>query len=453
LFTAKFQRLKPAREQYIPRIAKHEVLRQKEWPDTKTNQEIVTIMGIMSGLRCPRCGNEPAAKTVFKCGECSTILEVRLDLSHLTRSDLYRLRRSSDTTIWRWFDFFPVERRSSIVSLGEGYTPVIHSRQLGENLKIARLYLKNDTVLPTGSLKDRSNSVGVSKAKELGFTTATVMSTGNAAASVAAYAAAAGLKSVVMVPIGTAPSKIIQARACGASVIVVSGDFDREVAQLYRAALTEFGWYDCLSSNPYRNEGKKSYAYELFDQLDEHVPDWVIHPTAGGTGIYAMWKGFQEFITLGWAHRAPRLAAAQSAAAAPIVASFEKGLSHIEPVVARPTVAESIEVGNPASMGRRALAALRESKGRPVGLTDEEILEAQYLTAKLTGIFAEPAAATSVAGAKKLRQAGVIGPDDMVVCNLTGHGLKQPDVIKVADEELRPIAPTLEALRKRVSMS
>ncbi|MBI1996529.1 MAG: threonine synthase, partial [Deltaproteobacteria bacterium] len=344
-------------------------------------------------FRCPKCGSEPPSKTIFSCASCSSILEVGVDIAHLTRADFQTMRESRDHSIWRWFEFFPVEDRGSIVSLGEGSTPLIHAARLGERLHIPNLYLKNDTVLPTGSLKDRSNSVGLSVAKELSFTTATVMSTGNAAASVAAYAAAAGLKSVVLVPKGTAPSKIIQARVYGATVIVVDGDFDYEVARLYKAAVQEFGWYDCLSSNPYRDDGKKSYAYEMVDQLDGQIPDWVIHPTAGGTGIYAMWKGFKEFLSLGWIERAPKLVAAQSEAAAPIVAAFEKGLADIEPVVARETVAESIQVGNPVSLGWRALAALRESGGTAVALSDEEILEAQFLTGSLAGIFAEPAAA------------------------------------------------------------
>jgi threonine synthase len=410
-------------------------------------------MGIVSALRCPKCGHEPASKVVFQCPDCRSILEVNLAIDHLTRSDFQRMCDSHDRTIWRWFDFFPIESRASIVSLGEGSTPLIDASRLGENLGISRLYLKNDTVLPTGSLKDRSNTVGISKAKEFGFTTATVMSTGNAAASVAAYSAAAAMRSVVMVPVGTAPSKIIQARAYGATVVVVDGDFDYEVGKLYKAAVHEFGWYDCLSSNPYRDEGKKSYAYELVDQLNSEVPDWVIHPTAGGTGIYAMWKGFQEFHSLGWIQKLPRLVASQSDAAAPITAAFEKGLTDIEPVIARPTVAESIQVGNPVSLGWRALAALRESKGTAVALSDEEILEAQALTGRLAGIFAEPAAATSVAAAKKLRGDGIIRGDDLVVCNLTGHGLKQPEVIRWRDQEMRPIPPTLVALREQIRRS
>jgi len=407
-------------------------------------------MGLVKSLRCPKCGSEAVSRTAFQCAECRSVLEIQVKIDHLTRSDFKAMRQNRDRSIWRWFDFFPVEKPSSIVSLGEGDTPLIHASRLGEKMGIPNLYLKNDTVLPTGSLKDRSNSVGISVAREWGVKTAAVMSTGNAAASVAAYAAAAGIESIVMVPRGTAPSKIVQARAYGATVIVVAGDFDNEVAQLYKSALKEFGWYDCLSSNPYRDEGKKSYAYEMADQFDGRVPDWVIQPTAGGTGIYAMWKGYKELLSLGWIERVPKLVAAQSEAAAPIVAAFQKELVDVEPVIARATVAESIQVGNPVSLGWRALAALRESKGTAVALSDGEILGAQTLTGHLGGIFAEPAAATSVAAAKKLRDHGTIGADDIVVCNLTGHGLKQPETIQLSEKEFAPIVPTLEALREQI---
>jgi threonine synthase len=408
-------------------------------------------VGLISSLRCPKCGVEPLSRTRFQCARCRCVLEVQIEIDHLTRADFERMRRSRDRSIWRWFEFFPLADRSHIVSLGEGDTPLIHAARLGEKLGIANLYLKNDTVLPTGSLKDRSNSLGLSVGKELGFSTAAVMSTGNAAASVAAYAAGAGMKSVVMVPAGTAPSKIVQARAYGATVVVIDGSFDYEVAKLYKAAVREFGWYDCLSSNPYRDEGKKSYAYEMADQLDGQIPDWVIHPTAGGTGIYAMWKGYQELLSLGWIERAPKLVAAQSEAAAPIVIAFERGVADIEPVVARDTIAESIQVGNPVSLGWRALAAIRESGGSAAAATDGEILQAQVEIGSLAGIFAEPAAATSVAVARKLRVAGVIHRDDRVVCNLTGHGLKQPEAISLTEKDFAPIVPTLEALRDQIA--
>jgi len=160
-----------------------------------------------------------------------------------------------------------------------------------------------------------------------------------------------------------------------------------------------------------------------------------------------MGKGYKEFLSLGWIDRAPKLVAAQSEAAAPIVAAFDKGLSDVEPVIASETVAESIQVGNPTALGWRALAALRESGGTAVAVRDDEILEAQALTGSLAGIFAEPAAATSVAAAKKLRNSGIISRDDTVVCNLTGHGLKQPEAVHFSEKEFAPIPPTLDALR------
>jgi threonine synthase len=406
-------------------------------------------VGAVIGLHCPKCGRASSSRTVFRCADCNSVLHVKVRINQLTPADFAAMRARRDRSIWRWFDFFPVEQRSSIVSLGEGGTPLIRAASLGEHLDLRNLHLKNDTVLPTGSLKDRSNSVGISVAKELGFHTVAVMSTGNAAASVAAYAAAAQMRSVVMMPAGTARSKIMQAGAYGATVVLVQGSFDAELASLYRAAVREFGWYDCLSSNPYRT-GKKSYAYELADQLEGRCPDWVIHPSSGGAGIPCIWEGFRELAELGWINRVPKLVAAQSALAAPIVVAFESGAEEVAPVIARQTVAESIQVGNPAALGWRTLRALRESRGSAVAATEEEILAAQSLTARLTGVFAEPAGAISVAAAKKLRAGGLIGADEVVVCNITGHGLKQPEAIAAAENRFAAIAPTLDALRARL---
>ena len=406
-------------------------------------------MGKMKALRCPRCGWEPATNTTFQCDGCAAVLEVVLDLRHLTRSNLLSIRRDTHTNLWRWFEFFPVQNKSSVVSLGEGYTPLVRAGRLGRELGLRQLYIKNDGLLPSGSLKDRSNTVGISRAVELGFDTVAVPSTGNAAASVAMYAAAAGLRSVVLVPADTDRAKITQAYACGANVLLLEESLDG-IGSLYRSALAEFGWYDCLSTNPYRNEGKKSYAFELFDQMDEHVPEWIIHPTAGGAGIWAMWKGYEELQTLGWAHRGPQLVAAQSEGAAPIVAAFEKGSSEVEPVTAGATVAESIRVGNPHALGSRALKALRASGGRAVAFSDEEILAAQRSLSRLAGIFAEPAGAVSVAAAQRLRAEGVIGENQVVVCNVTGNGLKQPSSVTVPAAMLEPVAPKLDALRARL---
>lgn len=408
-------------------------------------------MGSLKGLRCPRCGWEAVSRTAFRCASCDAVLEVLLELGHLTRSRLLELRNSRDQSLWRWFDFFPVESRSSVVTLGEGYTPLLRARGLAELAGLHRLYLKNDTLLPTGSLKDRSNAVGISRAVELGFKTVAVASTGNAASSVAAYAAAAGLDSVVLMPGGTHRAKVLQAQAYGGSVVLVDAEFDR-IWAFYAQAVAEFGWYDCLSTNPYRNEGKKSYAYELFDQLDEHVPDWIIHPTAGGTGLVALWKGYEELCSLGWAHRTPKLVAAQSEAAAPIVRAFRAKEDTVEPVTAGETVAESIRVGNPSALGWRALRALWKSNGTAIAIPDNDLLEAQRLLGRLGGIFAEPSGAASVAAALRLRADGVIRPDEMVVCNITGHGLKQPETLRAYDDP-QPIPPDLEALRQVLTNS
>lgn len=407
-------------------------------------------MGKMKGLRCPQCGWEPVANTTFQCEACDAVLEVIMDLTHLRRSDLLSIRRDTSINLWRWFEFFPVQNKSSVVSLGEGYTPLVRAGRLGREIGLSQLYIKNDGLLPSGSLKDRSNTVGISRAVELGFDTVAVLSTGNAAASVATYAAAAGLRSVVLVPADTDPAKITQAYACGANVLLLEESLDG-MGALYRKALAEFGWYDCLSTNPYRNEGKKSYAFELFDQMDEHVPEWIIHPTAGGAGVWAMWKGYEELQAIGWAHRGPRLVAAQSARAAPIVSAFEQGSSVVEPVPSEPTVAESIRVGNPHALGSRALKALRVSDGRAVAFDDEEILAAQGLLSRLAGVFAEPAGAVSVAAARRLRAEGVIGEGQVVVCNVTGNGLKQPGSVSVPAEVLRPVTADIDALRARLT--
>lgn len=412
-------------------------------------------MGKVKGLMCPRCFREYSKEGPFQCTLCRVVLEVIVDVSGIRKEQLHEIRMRRDPTIWKWWEFYPIEDRSNVISLGEGSTPLLRSERLSLEVGIDRLYLKNDTLLPTGSLKDRSNAVGLSKAKELGAKVAAVASTGNAAASAAAYAAAAGLSCVVLVPEGTARAKLVQAASYGAVVIEVQGDYD-QVARLFRQAAEAFGWYDCLSTNPYRNEGKKSYAYELFDQLDGEVPDWIIHPTAGGLGVFAIWKGYHELFTLGGVDHLPRLVAAQAEAAAPIVATFEKGLEDVEPVVTQETVAESIKVGYPKAMGWRALKVLRESGGTAVALSDAEMLYAQALLGRLAGIFAEPSGAASLAAALKLRKQGLIAKSDLVVCTITGHGLKQPEIRMPSPPPFPSpsreggIEPDVEALQRRL---
>ncbi len=407
-------------------------------------------MGKVRTLACPKCQRQVSPEErQFFCPDCRMILDVQVDLGHLSAEFQDKVLRRQDPTIWKWHEFLPVEDLSCIVSLGEGYTPLVHTEALVRATGLERLYIKNDTLLPTGSLKDRSNAVGISKAKEFGATTAGVVSTGNAAASVAAYAAVAGMQAVVIISADTSPQKVAQAAIYGARIIPVEGTYD-QVASIYRAALEEFGWYDCLSSNPYRLEGKKSYAFETWEQLDGEVPDWMIHCIAGGAGVVAAYKGFRELKGLGWVEKLPRMVVAQADACAPLVRAFEAGADEVTPVEAGETIAESIRVGKPSPMATRALWDVKASGGAAVGVTDDEIRFAQSLIARTAGVFGEPSGVVSVAAALKLKTQGKIQSEDLVVCTVSGHGLKQVGVLDPARLVSRPIPARLDALRARV---
>lgn len=407
-------------------------------------------MGKVRTLACPKCQQHHSpTDRLFLCPACQIPLDVQVDLTQLSADFQAKLLRRQDTTIWKWHEFLPVEDLGAVVSLGEGYTPLVQTEALAKATGLNRLYIKNDGLLPTGSLKDRSNAVGISKAREFGATTAAVVSTGNAAASVAAYAAVAGMRAVVMIPARTSPQKMAQAVVYGAQVILIEGDFDR-IASIYKSAIEEFGWYDCLSTNPYRLEGKKSYAFEVWEQLDGEVPDWMCHCTAGGAGVTAAAKGFRELKGLGWLEKLPHMVAGQADACAPVVRAFEAGAEEVSPVEAGETIAESIRVGKPSAMATRCLQEVKASGGAAVGVSDDELIAAQRLLARTTGIFGEPGGVASVAAALKLKAQGTIQADELVVCIVSGHGLKQVDVLSPTSLIAKPIPATLAALKKRV---
>jgi len=401
-------------------------------------------MGGVARVACPRCEAEaPGATPATLCPRCGGVLEVHVDLAGAgpgLRDEIRRRPRG----LWRWREFLPLAAGGDPVSLGEGDTPLVRTARLAAATGLERLWIKNDTVLPTGSLKDRSVTVALSHAREVKAAAVGVSSTGNHAASVAAYAAAAGLPAWVFVPATTAPAKIVQARAYGARVVAVRAPYDHTSA-LFREALRTFGWYSCLSSNPWRNEGKKTYAFETWEALGGEVPAWMIHPIAGGLGVAATWKGWRELNALGWARGVPRMVVAQASAAAPIVRAWQAGTDDVTPLAPGATVAESIAVGGP-SLGWRALRAVRESGGTCVACPDDELLAAQALLARTAGIFCEPSAAASLAAALRLRRAGTIRSGDLVVCVVTGHGLKQPEPAAERAEPVVTVEPTLASI-------
>lgn len=404
-------------------------------------------MGTVPRLRCGRCELEyPTNVAPAVCKTCGWILEC--DVALPTTPGLAAEIRARPRGLWRWHELLPLADPTAVVSLGEGDTPLVPAMRLGELVGIPRLHLKNDTLQPTGSLKDRINTVACSHAREVGAPVVATSSTGNQAVSIAAYAAAAGIECVVFIPERTPAPKVVQALAHGARVVRVAGPYGNTVA-LFRKALRTWGWYSTLSNNPWRNEGMKTYAYEIWEALG-HAPDWLIHPEASGGAVAGAWKGFMELRSLGWVERGPRMGLAQAAAAAAIVHAYERGLADADPETPGETVAESISVGRPSLAGR-ALRAVRESGGAALALGDDEILKARDLLARYAGIFAEPAAAASLAAAMRLRGTGAIAPADLVVCVVTGHGLKQLAAVDAGRPA--PVVPDLKGVERLLEIS
>ncbi len=350
-------------------------------------------------------------------------------------------------SVWKYKKLLPIEREP--VSIREGGTPLYKCDRLAEKIGIKELYVKHEGLNPTGSFKDRGMTVGVSKALELGMKTVACASTGNTSASLAIYGAKAGIPAVVLLPEGkVALGKVAQALMHGGKVLSIRGNFD-DALVLVRKLCDEENFYLLNSVNPYRLEGQKTIGFEIVDQLGIRVPDRVVLPVGNAGNITAIYKGFKEFMKLGVTDSVPKMTGIQTAGASPIVNAIKSGADEITPVKNPETVATAIRIGDPVN-ARKALIAIRESNGTAETVTDEELLTAQKDLAQLEGIGVEPASATSVAGLKKLVDAGVIGRDETVVCVTTGHLLKDPET--AIDNCAEPIVvdATIEAIRDAV---
>lgn len=322
----------------------------------------------------------------------------------------------------------PIDDDRFITSLNEGGTGLHHCRRLGQEIGLKKLYVKNEGENPTGSFKDRGMTLAISKARELRKKKMVCASTGNTAASLAAYSAKAGLKCIVLVPAGkVAKGKMLQVIMHGAKVFQVNGDFDKAMTAVIELTSHRKGFYMMNSLNPFRLEGQKTLAYEVCDQLTGTVPDALILPVGNGGNISAIWKGFNEFHDLGVVTRKPKMIGIQAEKAAPIAKAVKKGRNTITPVSDPQTLATAIRIGSPVNW-TKVLKAIRESKGTADTVSDREILESQRDLAAKEGIFVEPASAASIAGLKKLIRSGNIDRSDVVVCVTTGHGLKDPSV-------------------------
>ncbi|MHB8618777.1 MAG: threonine synthase [Chloroflexota bacterium] len=372
---------------------------------------------IVQGLWCAVCGREyPAANVAYACpvdGPLAT-LEVRIDYALVD----WTLAGSG---MWRYRPLLPVEPSSAVPALALGSTPLEPVRRLRAELGLSRLWIKDDSRLPTASLKDRASSLCIVKAREAGAAAVSCASTGNAAASWAAVAAAEGFPCHIFVPAGAPRAKMAQLLACGATVFAVDGTYD-DAFDLCLAASDRFGWYNRNTGyNPYTVEGKKTVSFEIAEQLGWHAPDVVVVPVGDGVILSGVAKGFRDLIAIGAIDSMPRLVAAQAEGSAAISRAIELG-GPVLPVEAS-TIADSISVNVPRA-GAMALRAIRDSAGTAMAVPDTRFLAAQSLLARLTGIFAEPSSSTALAVAAEMAAAGRLSPDETVVVLITGSGLK-----------------------------
>lgn len=396
-------------------------------------------------MKCISCGEEyNVDEIIYTCKKCDSTLEVvssRPDVS----KDIFNCRKS---TMWKYKEFLPVDE-TKIVSLEEGGTPFCRCDKLGDELGI-ELYVKVEGSNPTGSFKDRGMSVGMTKAVELGVNTVGCASTGNTSASLAAYAARAGKRCVVLLPAGkVALGKLAQAMFHGAEVISIRGNFDEALETVTSLAL-EGQLYLLNSVNPYRLEGQKTIGFEIVDDLGWKSPDRIVLPVGNAGNISAIWKGIKEFHEAGFMDDVPMMTGIQAERAAPIANAVRQGKKTIEPVKDPETIATAIRIGAPVS-AQKALRAIYESNGYADTVTDEEILSAQKLLARKEGIGVEPASAASIAGLLKMVESGEVDKGEQVVCIVTGHLLKDPNTAIDACVEPLEIDADVKTLSKIIN--
>ncbi|MDI9609845.1 MAG: threonine synthase [Archaeoglobales archaeon] len=378
----------------------------------------------MYSVKCIECGKENSEES-YNC-ECGGLLEVKINLDQVEID--FKLN-GKDLSVWKYRSLLPVKIEP--ISLKEGGTPLYRLERLEKELGIRRIYVKHEGLNPSGSFKDRGMTVGVTKAIEFNRKAVACASTGNTSASMAMYAARAGLKAYVLLPAGkVALGKVAQALMHGAEVIGIKGNFD-DALRIIREVCDRLRIYLLNSVNPFRLEGQKTIAYEIVDEIG--VPDRVVLPVGNAGNISAIYKGFKEFLELQLIEWLPKMTGIQAERSAPVYKAFIEKKDNIEPVSNPETIATAIRIGNPVN-AKKALKAIYESKGLAEIVSDDEIISAQKLLAK-NGIGVEPASAASVAGLIKLAKAGMIEGDEKVVCITTGNLLKDPETaIKVSGE-------------------
>ena len=376
-------------------------------------------------LECGLCGTKHEAHRLHNlCTACGKPLLVRYDLE---RAKMFLKKESLATRrpdMWRYREMLPVERDENIVSLGEGWTPLLRATRLGRRVGVQDLFIKDESQNPTQSFKARGMATAVSMAKELGVKKLAVPSAGNAAGALAAYAARAGLKSYIFMPRDTPRANVVECQQTGAHVTLMDGLITDCGAEVGRRKEKE-GWFDVSTlKEPYRIEGKKTLGYELAEQMEWRLPDVIIYPTGGGTGLIGMWKAFDEMEQLGWiGSKRPRMVTVQAEGCAPIVRAFEEGNRFADEFPNAATTASGLRV--PKAIGDfMILDALRDSGGTAVAVTDDELITATREIGAAEGVFCAPEGAACLPALRKLIEMGQVKASDRVVLFNTGSGVK-----------------------------
>jgi len=406
-------------------------------------------MGKILHLECRECHAHYPAERLYFCPACFGPLDVKYRYDGVKWSRSFFQNASKN--LWRYFDLLPIEDKSKIVDIGAGFTPLIKATRLGKSLGLRNLYIKNDTVNPTFSFKDRPAGVGVSKALEFGLKAVGCASTGNLAAATAAYAAKAGLRCYIFVPRGVEREKIAHALIYSPTVIEVNGSYDtanRVAAQA--AEVYDIGVVN-INLRTYYVEGSKTLGFEIVEQLGWQPPDHIITPVGSGAMLLAISKGLDEFEQLGLINSSKvKFTAAQPSGCAPIVEAFHRGSDIIEPVEQPQTLAKSLAIGEPGD-GVYVLRKLRECRGYAEAVSDLEIVEGIKLLAETEGIFSEPAGGVVVGALKRLVEDGRVDPDETIVCLITGSGLKAADSLTPYLPEPLTTEPELEQVARLIA--
>jgi len=374
---------------------------------------------------CTLCNKEYSSnEKIYTCEDCGEkgILDVIYDYKKLKQKiNISYFKNNKDYSMFRYKDFLPIKSDLNKRALKVGYTPLYSANNLSDILNIENLYIKDEGLNPTASLKDRASVIATIKAIEVGNNTISCSSTGNAASSLAGNAARFGLKTVIFVPKRAPKAKIAQLLVYGAKVIIVNGDY-RQTFELSKKAIEHYGWYNRNAAiNPFMVEGKKTVAMEIAEQLNWDVPDWVVVSVGDGCTIAGVYKGFCDFLKVGLIKKIPKLLGVQATGCCPFYTAFIEN-KEIEPVKEN-TIADSISVGIPRN-SIKAMNAVKKSKGTWISVTDQEILNSIKLLGSSEGIFGEPAGVASLAGLKKAIKENIIKKEEKICIIITGNGLK-----------------------------